>query len=101
MSSIGYDFLTFDRPLFFLNQNTRDALHDPGLYLFRTGIEIKREEYAKIYAIIDHFFQFELRPFSQIRKDVYAYAFGHRKLLEEIKEKIETAIQSYMKRVSL
>ncbi|HEY2810167.1 MAG TPA: CDP-glycerol glycerophosphotransferase family protein [Rhabdochlamydiaceae bacterium] len=101
MSSMGYDFLTFDRPLFFLNQNTRDPLRDPGLYLFRTGIEIKREAYAKIYDTIDHFFQFELRPFSPIRKEVYAYAFGHRKSLEEIKNEIETIVHRYVQSVSL
>ena len=80
MSSIGYDFLAFDRPLFFLNQNARDPLTDPGLYLFRCGIEIKKKTIDKIYKSIDDFFQFELRPFSEVRKDVYSYAFGHRKI---------------------
>jgi hypothetical protein len=93
MSSIGYDFLAFDRPLFFLNQNNRDEAIDLGLYLFRCGIQIKREDYSKIYSTIDNFFHFELRPFSQIRKDVYAYAFGHPKTLEDIKKAIESAVQ--------
>jgi len=92
MSSIGYDFLALDRPLFFLNQNTRDPLQDPGLYLFRCGIEIKKEDYPKIYSIIDHFFHFELRSFSPIRQEVYTYAFGHRKPLNMLKSEIEQAI---------
>jgi len=95
MSSIGYDFLTFNRPLFFLNQNTRDPLTDPGLYLFRCGIEIKKEDYPNIYSIIDHFFRFELRPFSEIRKEVYAYAFGQRKPLAILKSEIEQAIKVF------
>lgn len=88
MSSIGYDFLAFDRPMFFLNQNARDPL-----YLFRCGIEIKKEDYDKIYQKIDNYFHFELRPFSEIRKDVYTYAFGHCKPLETLKEEIEKMLE--------
>ncbi len=95
MSSIGYDFLALDRPLFFLNQNARDPLTDPGLYLFRCGIEIKKENYPLIYKTIDDFFHFELRPFSPIRKDVYAYAFGHRKPLDLLKQEIEQALNVF------
>jgi teichoic acid glycerol-phosphate primase len=88
MSSIGYDFLTLDRPLFFLNQNAREPQGDPGPYLFRCGIEIKSDQYADIHNIIDRYFHFELRNFSEIRKEVYAYAFGHPKPLAEVKKEI-------------
>ena len=43
MSSIGYDCLAFDKPMFFLNQNDRE-----GLYLFGCGVEIKKNQYAEI-----------------------------------------------------
>lgn len=88
MSSIGYDFLIYDRPLFFLNPNNRDAKKDPGLYLFRCGKEIQKEEYARIYEIIDDYFHFNLHPFSQIRKEVYTYAFGHLVPLKELKKRV-------------
>lgn len=87
-SSIGYDFLTFDRPMFFLNQNARDAQNDLGLYLFRCGVEIKHDQYSDIHKIIDQYFHYELRDFSEIRREVYAYTFGHLKSLEEIKKEI-------------
>ncbi len=83
MSSIGYDFLTFDRPMFFLNQNNQEA------YLFRCGIEIKPEQYSDIHQVISRTLQFELRDFSTIRKEVYTYAFGHPKPLHQLKEEIE------------
>lgn len=95
MSSIGYDYLAFDRPMFFLNQNARDPLLDPGLYLFRCGIEIKQEDYRNIYQTIDDFFHFELRSFSNIRKDVYAYTFGHAKPLDMVKSEIEQALSFF------
>jgi len=79
MSSIGYDFLTFDKPMFFLNQNRRDPETDPGLYLFRCGVAIEPQDYSKIYRIIEDFFQFETRDYSQTRKEVYEYTFGKEK----------------------
>ncbi len=88
MSSIGYDYLVFDKPMFFLNQNLRDLQNDIGLYLFRCGQEIKPEQYRDIHQIIEHYFQYELRSFSEIRKEVYTYAFGHTKPLEKLKEEI-------------
>jgi CDP-glycerol glycerophosphotransferase (TagB/SpsB family) len=89
MSSIGYDFLVFDRPMFFLNQNERDVQDDAGLYLFRCGIEIKREQYGDVHKLIENYFLYELRDFSSIRKEVYALAFGHRRPLDEVKREVQ------------
>ncbi len=88
MSSIGYDFLSFDRPLFFLNQSKRDPQSDLGLYLFRCGVEILPEQYPQIHQIIQDFLQFELRDFSKIRRQVYNYAFAPDKNLQKLREEI-------------
>lgn len=98
MSSIGYDFLAFDRPMFFLNQNSREASVDTGLYLFRAGIEIKPDRYSDIHRIIDDYFHYELRNFSEIRREVYAYAFGHPKSLDEIKKEVEGLLSLFKDR---
>lgn len=89
MSSIGYDFLVFNRPMFFLNQNDRDQQNDLGLYLFRCGIEIKSQQYSDIHNIIDRYFHFELRDFSEIRSEVYSLAFAPTKPLDVLKKEIE------------
>lgn len=89
MSSIGYDFLVFNRPMFFLNQNVRDVQNDLGLYLFRCGVEIKPEQYRDIHSIIDNYFHFELRDFTEIRKEVYALAFAPEKPLDTLKKELE------------
>lgn len=83
MSSIGYDFLYFNKPMFFLNQNSREKT-----YLFRCGIEIKPEQYKNIHGIIADYFLYELRSFTEVRKEVYEYAFGHPKPLEKLKNEI-------------
>lgn len=88
MSSIGYDFLYFDRPMFFLNQNRREPKSDPGLYLYRCGVEIKPEQYANIYAIIQEHLPNDHLYFSEFRREVYNYAFGAEKPWEELRKEI-------------
>lgn len=85
MSSIGYDFLTFDRPLFFLKQNPSKE----SAYLYRAGVIVEPPQYKEIYSIIANFFAFELRDFSTMRKEIYAYAFGHPKPLDQLRKEIE------------
>jgi len=58
MSSIGYDFLTFDRPMYFLNANKTLPLHQCG-----AAIDAKT-------------FDFSLEDaFSSLRKELYKYTF--------------------------
>lgn len=76
MSSIGYDFLTFNRPMFFLNQNLRDKMTDDGLYLFRCGIEVRPEQYRDIYKIINIHLETDALEFSDVRKAVYSDTFS-------------------------
>jgi len=70
MSSIGYDFLTFNRPMYFLNPNRRDPKNDPGLFLHRCGATINPEDYDKLYDLLDD--QVHL---SSLRKEIYDYTF--------------------------
>jgi hypothetical protein len=58
MSSIGYDFLKFDKPLFFLNVN-------PQAYLSRCGTSIQANRFN--YPLSDHL--------SAARKAAYDYTF--------------------------
>jgi hypothetical protein len=85
MSSIGYDFLTFDKPMFFLNQSRRDAQNDPGLYLYRCGTEILPDRYPEIYEIIA---KTDDERFSAIRKEVYTYTFAPEKNPDTLREEI-------------
>lgn len=70
MSSIGYDFLIFNRPMVFLNTNRRNPTSDLGLYLFRCGIEILPDSYSEVYLRIPG------PDLSKNREDTYHYAFG-------------------------
>lgn len=87
MSSIGYDFLSFDRPLFFLNPNGRDPSRDAGLFLFRCGQEIPPDAYHRLYDFIEERAG-QSAQFSSIRQEVYAYTFGEEKSEEILKDEI-------------
>lgn len=65
MSSIGYDFLSFNKPMYFINASQRN-MSDPGLYLFRCGQECKGADV----------FNLPSKDFSQIQKETYEYTFA-------------------------
>lgn len=92
MSSVGYDFLAFNKPLFFLNRNNRDSKVDRGVLLFQCGVEIFPEQFSNIYQIIAQSLPEDATRFSEIREAMYAYTFGPEKAFETIKSEI---IQAY------
>ena len=70
MSSIGYDFLAFLRPMFFLNPQKRDYNTDRSLYLHRCGQEMTPEQIASFCSSP------LLNPSAPMQEETYAYAFG-------------------------
>jgi CDP-Glycerol:Poly(glycerophosphate) glycerophosphotransferase len=92
MSSVGYDFLLFNKPMFFLNKQKRDPQTDRALFLFRCGIEIKPDNYSEIYKIIESNLKDDHDRFTQIRSEAYNYTFGSEKAFDDIKAEI---IQAY------
>ncbi|KAF3362535.1 Uncharacterized protein PHSC3_000770 [Chlamydiales bacterium STE3] len=88
MSSIGYDFLAFNRPMFFLNQQRRDPTYDRALYLFRCGVEIQPDQYENIYAIIDREIAQDQKTHAAVRRQTYNYTFAGTPSFEQLKEEI-------------
>lgn len=91
MSSVGYDYLPFDKPMFFLNKQNRDAQNDRGLYLFRCGVEVSSQEYSSLYSIIEKNIETDKENFSAIRKEVYDYTFGSERAFSDIKKDVIAA----------
>ncbi|WP_068471324.1 CDP-glycerol glycerophosphotransferase family protein [Candidatus Protochlamydia phocaeensis] len=91
MSSIGYDFLAFNRPMFFLNQRKRDAKTDRNLFLYRCGFEIKPEQYKDFYQIMDSQLPFDQERYAAIRSEVYRYTFGEELSFDQLKKAITQA----------
>jgi CDP-glycerol glycerophosphotransferase (TagB/SpsB family) len=66
-SSIGYDFLMFNRPMFFLPPDTR-TLDDPGCFLHKYGTVISENNVSSLPAL--------LNTTPQDVKLLTAYTFG-------------------------
>jgi hypothetical protein len=82
-SSIGYDFLAYDKPLFFLpSQKCAQGYESP---LFQCGTSLFPEELPRIKQKILESFP---DPYSAIRQKTYRYAFGEEKSFEELRADI-------------
>lgn len=82
MSAVGYDFLIFNKPMFFLKTpQTKKRV------LYKCGIEV--QEYDQLYSLIDKNIANDTEKFSSIRQEVYQYTFGQERSFDEIKMEIE------------
>ncbi len=80
-SSVGYDFLSFDRPMFFFNldRNTK------GCDLHHCGVEISEKD--PFHSIEKH----SGDDFSKNRREMYLHAFGNAPDFDGIREAIKRA----------
>ena len=51
-SSVGYDFLHLNRPMYFLNPHNRDSNHN-SCFLHQYGVVIPKRDWAKVF----HYFE--------------------------------------------
>ena len=76
-SSIGYDFLAFNRPMFFFNfQNLKKD--DKKRFLHKYGIEILEKDLENLPEIIENSLKKE-KDFILKRKSLYSYTFANTK----------------------
>ncbi len=92
-SSVGYDALSFDIPLYFLNHNERE-LSDRGAFLFRTGLTMPPSLFSNPYPFVFDTIQENRDTYRNIRRETYRYAFGKDPSYEELKNKLLTAVRS-------
>jgi hypothetical protein len=80
-SSIGYDFLSFDKPLYFVaDPSDQSPLSSCGLRI---------PENANARKFIQNTFEENLRKKQEIRKKVYLYAFGEERSFKLIKNELK------------
>lgn len=82
VSSIGYDFLAEEKPLFFFDPFQREKGH-PSLFLHQTGVSIGEENLPSLYSFLEKNFLQEIPQ----RSKVYTYAFGEELPLSEIRSR--------------
>ncbi len=87
-SSVGYDFLSVDRPLYFLCDDTR--------YLHQAGRMIQKENWAAAFSVIDQYCQEDLQVLSKKRRALYQETFA-KVSPKRMKDQIEHSLQKTVK----
>ncbi|MBF8262604.1 MAG: hypothetical protein HW387_269 [Parachlamydiales bacterium] len=87
-SSIGYDFLRFNKPMYFFNPAKTDLKNDRGRFLHRCGMEISTKGKENVFDFIARTFEENQSQFYQIRKEIDSYAFGKEKNLSDVRDDI-------------
>lgn len=97
MSSIGYDFLTFNKPMYFLNE-TRKKTEPESRFLHECGISLLPDAYKEIYDIIERTVE-EQKNLSPMREKTYQETFEalSYKQIEQGKNALLEAINSFQK----
>ncbi|MBK7858015.1 MAG: CDP-glycerol glycerophosphotransferase family protein [Archangiaceae bacterium] len=70
VSSVGYDFLAFDRPMFFLNQ--KGGAHP----LFSCGTQVGPEQYRTLFTVVDRALKTDRERFGAVRAETWRAAFA-------------------------
>ncbi|MBN2479884.1 MAG: CDP-glycerol glycerophosphotransferase family protein [Parachlamydiales bacterium] len=86
-SSVGYDFLYFQKPMFFLDHLNRNHKNSPTHHLFNCGIQIPKDKWDDIFDFIEDKIK-NYKNFTDIQKEIYLYTFGKNRSLNEIKKSI-------------
>lgn len=86
MSSIGYDFLTFNKPMFFLNKLKREADSIP--LLFQCGTELRPADFPNLYPLVEKQFHEGQKELSKKRQETYLYTFGEERPFAAIKNEL-------------
>lgn len=92
-SAVGYDFLAFNRPMYFLNQTARDKDKDREL-LHQCGVVITPQKYPKIYDIIEKSLENDAERFGEARQATYDYTFAKDRTFAKVRNDIIKAYSS-------
>lgn len=88
-SSIGYDFLYYQKPMFFIDPLDRDPKKDPSLFLQSCGTQIKTTNLDNIFSIIE---KTQTSQFEDKQKKLYEHTFDKFLEIPTIKENILKSI---------
>lgn len=88
MSSIGYDFLAFNRPMFFLNSFPDHPNPKRCFFLYQCGVELLPSDYNRLYSIIEQHLSVSRPELALKRQEIYHYAFGNQRPLDQLRKEI-------------
>ena len=89
-SSVGYDFLSFHKPMFFFDLWEQKNDNDPSYQLHRVGRQIPISYHNKIYDFIENHWDTKL---VDKQKKLYKLAFGEEISFTQLREDVLLAFQ--------
>jgi len=89
-SSVGYDFLIFDRPLYFFSS----SISLKNSYLHRCGMLFSPSITSSLLAWLEETLEENQVKYSSIRQQTYKHAFGDERPIKEIKEEILCSLKT-------
>ncbi len=92
-SSVGYDALTFDIPLYFINHNRYDE-QDLSAFLHQCGRTFLPDDWNNIYSLIENNLENDKRNYQDKRMATYEYAYGTNNDPKTLNEKLKRNIES-------
>lgn len=90
-SSIGYDFLMFQRPMFFIDVHKRPKTHR-SIFLHQCGEQIPSDLKTNIFSFIEKRIAHWPLKHTDLQRKIAEYAFADLGSLEAIKNRILTAL---------
>jgi len=94
LSSVGYDFLYFNRPMFFFDPKQRERSRKDATQLYACGTLIPEVAYHNIYRFIEHNLETQ-DQYKDRREQIYLYTFGRDRDFSEIRKEIINKIYSW------
>ena len=93
-SSIGYDFLYYNRPMFFFEGSDWKGPKEYSSYLHQCGAVIPPSAYETVFPFIEKHLasQDALQP---VRYEIYQKAFGEKRSFEAIKEEVYQVLDQH------
>ncbi len=87
VSSVGYEFLQFDRPLFFFIPEMGSEEKKKSFLIHQCGLIIPQKFSHQIFSFVDNHLK-KQETFSKKRKEIYTFAFGKQIPFETIYQNV-------------
>ena len=86
-SSVGYDFLYYNRPMFFFDPKNRTKTRSYSNDLHQCGILIPEKDYGSLFSFIDAHLE-EQKMLEPVRAETYLDVFGKERKFESIAKEV-------------
>ena len=97
-SSVSYDFLYYNHPMFFFEGSERTSKRDNSTHVHNCGTLIPKATYSNLYGFIESHLE-EKEKVKELRTQLYKEAFGEERPFNVLKQEVSQVIEKLMIRI--